>query len=168
MANQPKTQSPLKAQLPFASPRETVGELLDRLSELTPLRTWVLAEVREDRWIVRACHDHAFGFSVDQFLNWNDSVCRSMMVKGGPQFAPNVKAFEHLSNASVTGRLGIASYLGVPIRIPGRWDGMLCGLDDHAVKGRASHLLPLAETFGRVLAGAWAQHLMEEDAKLVA
>ncbi|WP_372361490.1 GGDEF domain-containing protein [Xanthomonas sp. NCPPB 1325] len=149
----------LTTQVPFAGLDDTAGELLQRLAELTPLKTWVLAEIKNDHWIIRACTDASFGLAVDQFLSWPESVCRSMMVMGGPQFAPDLQKFEHLAQSPVASRLGIASYLGVPIRIPGRVEGMLCGLDDRVVEGKVEHLLPLVETFGRVLAGSWAQHL---------
>ncbi|PPT73309.1 hypothetical protein XaplCFBP3122_20955, partial [Xanthomonas arboricola pv. populi] len=137
---------------------DTASELLERLAELTPLKTWVLAEVKNDHWIIRGCTDASFGLKVDQSLSWSESVCRSMIVMGGPQFAPDLQKVEHLAQSAVATRLGIASYLGVPIRIPGKVEGMLCGLDNRVVDDKLEHLLPLVETFGRVLAGSWAQH----------
>ncbi|WP_244812121.1 diguanylate cyclase domain-containing protein [Xanthomonas arboricola] len=68
---------------------------------------------------------------------------------------------DHLAGAPIAIELGISSYLGVPIKIPGKMEGMLCGIDAHVVDGELSHLLPVAETFGRVLASSWAQHLSE-------
>ncbi|WP_253254246.1 GAF domain-containing protein [Xanthomonas arboricola] len=140
---------------------DTATELLERLAELTPLKTWVLAEVKNDHWIIRGCTDASFGLKVDQSLSWSESVCRSMIVMGGPQFAPDLQKVEHLAQSAVATRLGIASYLGVPIRIPGKVEGMLCGLDNRVVDDKLEHLLPLVETFGRVLAGSWAQHLAQ-------
>ncbi|MEA0736422.1 GGDEF domain-containing protein [Xanthomonas campestris pv. campestris] len=151
----------LRTQLPFGGLDETASELLERLARVTPLKTWVLAEVKNDHWIIRACTDATFGLKVNQFLSWPESVCRSMMVMGGPQFAPDLGKFEHLAQAPVATKLGIASYLGVPIRIPGKVEGMLCGLDNKVVEEKFEHLVPLVETFGRVLAGSWAQHLAE-------
>ncbi|KIQ27741.1 hypothetical protein [Xanthomonas campestris] len=151
----------LKTQVPFSGLEDTSSELLERLAELTPLKTWVFAEVKNDHWIIRACTDATFGLKVNQFLSWPESVCRSMIVMGGPQFAPDLQKVEHLAQATVATRLGIASYLGVPIRIPGKAEGMLCGLDNQVVDEKLEHLVPLVETFGRVLAGSWAQHLAE-------
>ncbi|MBB5736966.1 GGDEF domain-containing protein [Xanthomonas campestris] len=151
----------LRTQVPFAGMQDTASELLERLAELTPLKTWVLAEVKNDHWIIRGCTDASFGLKVDQFLSWHESVCRSMIVMGGPQFAPDLQKVEHLAQSAVATRLGIASYLGVPIRIPGKVEGMLCGLDNRVIEDKLDHLLPLVETFGRVLAGSWAQHLAE-------
>ncbi|WP_284160293.1 GGDEF domain-containing protein [Xanthomonas citri] len=151
--------SQLQTQIPFAGLEDTARELLDRLADLTPLKTWVFAEVKNDYWIIRACVDDSFGLEAGQFLSWPDSVCRSMMVMGGPQFAPDLRRYEHLAQAPVATRLGIASYLGVPIRIPGQVEGMLCGLNNRIIEDRVEPLLPLVETFGRVLAGSWAQHL---------
>ncbi|WP_127168391.1 GAF domain-containing protein [Xanthomonas sp. BRIP62415] len=151
----------LRTQVPFSGMADTASELLERLAELTPLKTWVLAEVKNDHWIIRGCTDASFGLKVDQSLSWPESVCRSMIVMGGPQFAPDLQKVEHLAQSAVATRLGIASYLGVPIRIPGKVEGMLCGLDNRVVDDKLEHLLPLVETFGRVLAGSWAQHLAE-------
>lgn len=151
----------LRIQSPFSGLDDTANELLERLAGLTPLRTWVLAEVKDGYWIIRGCIDPSFGLKVDQFLSWSESVCRSMMVMGGPQVAPDLQRFEHLAQSAVATRLGIASYLGVPIRVPGQIEGMLCGLDNRIVEDKLDHLLPLVETFGRVLAGSWASHLAQ-------
>ncbi|MEB1609055.1 sensor domain-containing diguanylate cyclase [Xanthomonas arboricola] len=153
----------LKTQLPFTSVSETLDELLVRLAELTPLKTWIFAEIKNDHWIIRACTDSAFGLKVDQFLTWSESVCRQMIVMGGPQCAEDLKKVDHLAQAPAALGLGIASYLGVPVRIPGQMEGMLCGIDKHIADNELSKFLPLAETFGRVLVGAWAQHLSEDQ-----
>lgn len=38
--------SQLQTQIPFAGLEDTARELLDRLADLTPLKTWVFAEVK--------------------------------------------------------------------------------------------------------------------------
>ena len=146
----------IKIQLPFSSFTETADELLGHLVELTLLKTWVLAEVKDEMWIVRACIDDTFGFEVNQFVSWNDSLCRSMIIMGGPQCAPDISKFEHLAKTAAVTRMGIESYLGVPIQSPGNFEGMLCGMDNHVVDENIICSMPLIETFGRVLAGAWA------------
>ncbi|AKC77309.1 hypothetical protein XB05_00015 [Xanthomonas arboricola] len=151
----------LKNQLPFSSTSETVDEVLGCLAQLTPLRTWIFAEVKNDYWIIRACTDSSFGLKVDQFLSWSESVCRRVISRGGPQCAPDLRKIEHLAGAPIAIELGISSYLGVPIKIPGKMEGMLCGIDTQVVGGELFHLLPVAETFGRVLASSWARHLSE-------
>ncbi|MBB3814780.1 GAF domain-containing protein [Xanthomonas arboricola] len=151
----------LKNQLPFTSTSETVDEVLGCLAQLTPLRTWVFAEVKNDYWIIRACTDSSFGLKVDQFISWSESVCRRVISRGGPQCAPDLSKIDHLAGAPIAIELGISSYLGVPIKIPSQMEGMLCGIDTRIVDGELSHFLPVAETFGRVLASCWAQHLYD-------
>ncbi|NIK10602.1 GGDEF domain-containing protein [Xanthomonas arboricola] len=153
----------LKTQLPFTSTSETIGDLLDCLARLTPLKTWLFAEIKNDYWIIRACTDASFGLKVDQFLTWSESVCRRVISMGGPQCAPDLGKLTYLAEAPIAIELGIASYLGVPIRIPGKMEGMLCGIDKHIADDELVHFLPVAETFGRVLASSWAQHLSEEQ-----
>lgn len=153
----------LKTQLPFTSTSETIGDLLDCLARLTPLKTWIFAEVKNDYWIIRACTDANFGLKVDQFLTWSESVCRRVISMGGPQCAPDLGKIDHLAQAPLAIELGIASYLGVPIKVPGKMEGMLCGIDTHIADNELEHFLPVAETFGRMLASSWAQHLLENQ-----
>ncbi|WP_080931377.1 diguanylate cyclase domain-containing protein [Xanthomonas arboricola] len=157
----------LTTQLPFSSPQETISELLDRLSQLTPLKTWIFAEVKNDFWIIRACTDTTFGLKLDQFLSWSESLCRSVISMGGPQCAPDLAKVSHLAKCPIAATLGIASYLGVPLKVPGKMEGMLCGIDRQVADEKLEQFLPLAETFGRLLASSWDQHLAENQQNLV-
>lgn len=88
----------------------------------------------------------------------SDSFCHRMLA-GAPPLTSDADADEHYAAAPIRGRLGIKSYVGVPIkRADGTVVGTLCGIDRSSVRVDDATVGVLRE-----LADIVAAHLTDEE-----
>lgn len=148
---------------PFTSLQDAIQHLLLRMQSQTPLKTWVFSEVATEDWNILACVDPVFGLEAGRTLPWSDSVCKRMLVANGPMYTGDLEAMPQLASAPIARELGLISYFGVPLTIPGQMQGMLCGFARHKVSHDMGIHLPLAETVGRTIVTFWQQKLRRDS-----
>jgi PAS domain S-box-containing protein/diguanylate cyclase (GGDEF)-like protein len=93
-----------------------------------------LGRIEEARQAFTTVCDEAGSFDIaeGESLAWDETYCRLMLAGKVPNAVPTTVEEPSLAALAITGRLGVGSYIGVPVRLAnGHLYGTLCAVSHH-------------------------------------
>ena len=141
---------------------EAVGRALAAAMEELGMEVAFVSEFAEQRMVFRKLAGDAksFGWQEGESVPLDDTFCQLLIEGRLPSLIPDANADERVKHLDVTGKAGIGSYVGVPIKFSdGHIYGTLCALShspDPSLKERDVQ-------FVRVLAQLVAEQLEREQ-----
>ncbi|KLU06979.1 hypothetical protein RISK_000780 [Rhodopirellula islandica] len=142
--------------------REASRVVLEHLQSTTGLALWMITRTEDEAWIVldRADPNHVYAVDSGDMIQWSDSFCQHMIEGTAPQIARHAQQIPKFAGSTISKKLRIGSYAGVPILDrDGELFGTLCGIDPEIQPEEFESHLPLIQLLARLLGGFLSMEL---------
>lgn len=142
--------------------REASRVVLEYLQSTTGLALWMITRTEDEAWIVldRSDPNHVYPVDSGDMIQWSDSYCQHMIKGSAPQIARHAQQIPLFAQSSISKKLPIGAYAGVPIfDRDGELFGTLCGIDPEIQSEQFEEHLPLIQLLARLLGGYLSMEL---------
>ncbi|PHQ35675.1 GAF domain-containing protein [Rhodopirellula bahusiensis] len=146
----------LKMLAPTMDFREASRAVLEHLQSTTGLALWMITRTEDEAWIILDRSDPNDVYPVDSgdMIQWSDSFCQHMIEGTAPQIARHAQQIPLFAGSTISQKLSIGAYAGVPILDrDGELFGTLCGIDPEIQPEAFEEHLPLIQLLARMLGG---------------
>jgi diguanylate cyclase (GGDEF)-like protein len=161
--------------LPPAGGRFDVASaaVVDYLVRAVPFGFWSVTRYDGERQVYLTATGEFGGVSVGDATDWDQTMCQHAVAGVAPDVAPDVRAVPAYAQNELGKQLGVAAYVGVPIRYgDAQVFGTLCGMDpDPQPDSFAEHrpmLQMLCTLLSLVLEADLEQYAAESAARIAA
>tara|TARA_A100000171_G_scaffold24493_1_gene22747 strand:- start:732 stop:1499 length:768 start_codon:yes stop_codon:yes gene_type:complete len=122
----------------------------------------MITRTEDEAWIVldRSDPNHVYPVDSGDMIQWSDSYCQHMIKGSAPQIARHAQQIPLFAQSSISKKLPIGAYAGVPIfDRDGELFGTLCGIDPEIQSEQFEEHLPLIQLLARLLGGYLSMEL---------